>query len=332
MEKKFEELLKELREVEKSRKDLVLPLDSLIMRDDGTINSRTYGELDPSEATTNKLCSMYQLSNKHMEVLANEGRFDLIAETFNHFLIEDKRKMKLRIVDDNRIKGIVGKNYRPFDDYEMFGLVGDYLNKQGYDYSLEILNKEDEYTRIRFMISDIEKNMGMSHEKGLNNDIVQGGFEITNSEIGLKSMGVNSLLYRQVCTNGMMALVSEEDNKEIFYKRDKDFNSLYKKKKIDLGLSKAIERANNNIILFEKTKNIVVEEPKKEFFKIAKKYNLGVNHVEGIEQRFEKEPQRNMFGVVNALTRYGRDFNKNDYRNRSKFEFIANDVMQKVAA
>lgn len=330
--KSLDEVLQELKEIEKTRKDLNVPLNSLVMLDDGRLKSYTYGEFEPSDVTVKKLCNRYKLSSNHLDILSKANREDLVAETFNHFLQGDRNTMMLRVVGDNRIKGIVPKDYKKFDDYDVFTQVNDYLINTGFDYNLDILNHDDEYTRIRVMLKDIESNMGMSDEGGLDRDIVQGGFEITNSEIGSK-MGINSLVYRQVCTNGMMALISDDENKEIFYKRGKDFNPFSRVAALNSGLNNAVEQSDKSIITFKKTKDIEVDNPIVEFEKIGKRYSLGKNHVENMVDMWEHERQYNYFGVVNGITRYAsREFSNKDYGNRSKFEFIASDVLEKVTS
>lgn len=328
--KKLEEVLQELKEIEKSRNDIVLPMSSLSMQDNGRIKSNTYGEFIPSEPTIKKICSRYKLSSPHMDVLRSNGREDLVAETFNHFLQHDRQFMKLRTVDGDRIKGIVERTYKPFDDYDVFGQVNDYIEQNGFDYDLDIVNQDDEFTRLRFIIKDFERNMGMAHENGIDNDIVFGGFEITNSEIGSK-MGINSLIYRQVCTNGMMGLMSDEDNKDIFYKRGKDFNPFSRKNILQNGVANAVDKSDKNIDMFKKTKDIIVNEPQFELRKIGKKYGIGGVHVDGFVENWNREQQRNYYGVLNSITSYAQSFKK-DYTSRSKFEFIANDLMEKVAS
>jgi hypothetical protein len=328
---RIENVLEEMADIEDRRKDLNIPMSALRMEDEGVITSKTYGELEPSKATINRLCGLYKLNTGHIDTLAAEGRNDLIADQFNHFLKKDKSQMKLRLVD-NRIKGVVPTSYKKFDDHALFWQIYEYLMQTGMDYDIDVLNKDDEYTRIRFMIKDIEKNMGSADEGGLDSDVVQGGFEVTNSEIGMKGIGLNSLVYRLICTNGMMDIIGDDENREIFGKRDRDFNPYSRKRKLNNGLDMTITKSSENIQLFKKTKDIIVENPRQEIDKISNKYKLTKSHNEGIQEAYKKEQQRNMYGIVNSLSRFGRNFNKSDYKNRSKLEFIANDVLHTVTS
>ncbi|WP_226035636.1 hypothetical protein [Aquibacillus saliphilus] len=329
--KTLDDVLKEMEEIENDREDIDLSLNTLNMRDDGIIQSRTYGEFNPSEVTIKKLCNLYKLNHSHMKTLVNEGRYDLVSSQFNHFLSGDDRMMKMRTVQGNRIKGFVGMNYKKFDDYDLFNLVNDYLVDNELDYDVKILNKDDEHTRIRLMLNDVDSNMGMAHENGIDYDIVQGGIEITNSEIGSNGIGLNSLVYRQVCSNGMMGLIGDEDNKEIFHKRGNDFSPFARRNSLNSGIEKAVDQSNNSIKLFERTKNIEVKNPKEEFNRISSRYKLGQHHVSSLMDMYSQEPQENYYGIINAISRHADRNFKTDYKNRAKFEFMASDILNKVA-
>lgn len=321
-------LLEEMKNIERIREDIDLPMSNLIMWDDGTILSRAYGEFKPSDVTIAKLCNMYKLSHPHIKTLAQEQRYDLIADQFNHFLDNDNRTMKLRLIG-NRIKGIVPRDYKKYDDYDMFSQVDNYLKERQVDHSVEVVNRDDEYTRLRFTFDDTATNMGIAVENGTENDMVKGGFEITNSEIGLNGMSVNSLVYRQVCSNGMMGLTGDDENREIFYKRGRDFNPFSRTNLLQNAMSNAISRSAESIQLFRKTKDITVDDPEQEIGRLGRKYKLSGINVDNIQDKFQIEPQNNYYGVLNAITRAGKSYKK-DYRNRSKLELVANDVLSKV--
>ena len=323
------QLIKEFEEVESKREDLNLPLNALTMQDNGRLKNYTYGEFDVSEVANKRLTSMYGFSKSHFDVLAEQGHFDLIAEQFNRMMLKDHRVMKFRCIED-RIKGIVNKDYRKYDDHDVFSQVSDYMDNNGFDYDLEVLNLDDDFTRMRFMIKDTEKNFGMAYEGQLDNDIVKAGFEITNSELGEKGMGINSLIYRQICTNGMMQLLAE-DSEQVFNKRGRQFNPYAQQTLLHNGLENSIEKASNGIYTFRKTKDILVEDPIDEIEKIGSRYKLGRGNIEAIQGNFEHESQFNMYGILNSITRTGQSFGKRDYKNRSKFETIANDILEKVS-
>lgn len=325
---KLSSLLEEFKSIDERREDLNLPLNALTMQDDGRLKSYTYGAFDLSKSANKRLCNMYGFSQSHFDVLAEQGHFDLIAEQFNRLMTKDATVKKFRCIDEN-IKGIVGKDYRKYDDYDVFTQTSEYLDENGFDYELDVLNNDDEYTRMRFMLKDTERNFGMAQEGGTDRDIVKAGFEITNSEIGEKGMGINSLIYRQVCTNGMMGLMAEESG-DVFHKRGKGFNPFAQRTLLDNGLENALEKSVNGIYTFKKTKEIIVDDPHDEIEKIGKRYKLGKTHVEGIQEALQHESRKDMYSVVNGITRYARDF-KSDYKNRSRFETIANEVLESVA-
>ena len=321
-------ILQDMALQETQRNDLDIPLNALIMRSDGKIKSSIYGEFIPSKTAINKLCSMYKLSPSHINTLMSAGRLDIVADTFNHFLLQDRKTMKLRLIGD-RIKGIVGKNYKPFDNYDLFSITNNYLKENKLESKIEVVSNDDEYTRIRFALPDTGLDMGATIKETTEiGDIVQGGFEITNSEIGMKSMGLNTLLYRLICSNGMMEMISNGDNEEIFYKRGDNFNPFSEANIINQTLTNIVDQSFENINNFKKTKEIIVKDPVYEIRKISNKYNLNT-HVDKIRENFQHEPQSNYYGIVNSITRTARDVD--DYRQKSKLEFVAHNVVKQVA-
>lgn len=327
---KLDDVLKKMEDVECSREDINLTLNTLNMRDDGLLTSRTYGEFKPSDTAIKKLCNIYNLNHKHMKTLISEDRVDLVADQLNHFLKNDNRMMKMRTIEGDRIKGFVNTNYRKFDDYDLFHLINDYLVDNELDYNLHILEQNDEHTRIRVTINDIHDSMGAAHEGGVNRDIVQGGIEVTNSEIGSTGIGLNSLVYRQVCSNGMLGFIGDEENKEIFYKRGRDFNPFARRSRLNNGINNALNQSSNSIKLFEKTKHIEIKDPKKEFHKLASRYKLGKSQIDHLLDMYTHEPQGNYFGIINAISRHADRNFKNDYNNRAKFETMANELLSEI--
>ncbi len=107
-------------------------------------------------------------------------------------------------------------------------------------------------------------------------------------------MGINSLVYRQICTNGMMGIGSDEDNAEIFHKRSRDFRPAARRNRLNQGLNNAVDQSNNSIRTFKLTKDIKVEDPKREIKRIGSRNNLGQNHIESVQDCFDKERQNSV--------------------------------------
>ena len=118
---------------------------------------------------------------------------------------------------------------------------------------------------------------------------------------------------------------------KVFHKRGKGFNPFAQRTLLHNGLENSLEKSVNGIYLSKKTKDIAVKDPLHEIEKIGKRYSLGKSHVEGVQQAYEHEQQNNLYSVINGFSRYATDNLKNDYKNRLKFETIANDILEKVA-
>lgn len=92
-------------------------------------------------------------------------------------------------------RAFLSKRYRPLDNYDLVNVILPRIQKQGY----EIMSAE--LTDTRLYIQAVTPKLTAEVKKG---DVVQSGIVISNSEVGAGSIRVEPLLYRLVCSNGMI--------------------------------------------------------------------------------------------------------------------------------
>lgn len=125
----------------------------------------------------------------------------LLADNVNHWLREKtdqpipERRM-IRTLDGN-VRAFLSDRYRRIDNEMVAEAV---LPAIGSMDGAEI--KSCEITDDRLYLKVVSERLKSEVSVG---DVVQAGFMITNSEVGLGSVNVSPLLYRLVCTNGMIA-------------------------------------------------------------------------------------------------------------------------------
>lgn len=121
----------------------------------------------------------------------------LLARNVNHWLAvqPDVRRMVRTL--DGTARAFLSDRYRRIDNYEVAQTV------------LPIISSMDgasvvscELTDSRMYLKVVNSRIQAEVEKG---DVVQAGILITNSEVGQGSVTVSPLIYRLVCTNGMIA-------------------------------------------------------------------------------------------------------------------------------
>ena len=124
---------------------------------------------------------------------------DLLAQNANHWFVKQPEKRLVRTLDGS-VRAFLSKSYRPLDNFDMANTILPVLLDQG----AEVISSEltDRRMYIKSIIPSLTREITGSVEK---NDIVKAGIVISNSEIGLGSIRVEPLIYRLVCTNGLIS-------------------------------------------------------------------------------------------------------------------------------
>lgn len=121
----------------------------------------------------------------------------LLAINVNHWLAGQPTVRRMVRTMDGTARAFLSDRYRRIDNYEVAQTV------------LPIISAMDgasvvscELTDSRMYLKVVNPRIQAEVNKG---DVVQAGILITNSEVGQGSVTVSPLIYRLVCTNGMIA-------------------------------------------------------------------------------------------------------------------------------
>ena len=120
---------------------------------------------------------------------------DLLATNVNAWFEEKPRTHMLRTLDGN-VRAFLSDRYRRIDNFEIAEAVLPIIAEMP-DARVESC----EVTDSRMYLKVVNPRLTADVVPG---DTVQAGIMITNSEVGMGSVKVQPLLYRLVCTNGMV--------------------------------------------------------------------------------------------------------------------------------
>lgn len=326
---RFDEVMKELEDENKRREDLIIPMYDLRMEENGNLFSNEYGVLKVGDEAFKHLAKVFKLNSPHLQLLRDEGLMGNVADQFNHFFENSGvgNKKKFRMIDD-RVKGILEPNIRPYDDYDLLSTLGE-LRETIPELQLEEFYRDDKRSHARFLLEDTERIVGFDSEEDGNPDEVQVGFDIQNSEIGYGRLQISPMLYRLVCSNGMRMA---ESNGEVMKRRPSIFSKFDLDRNIRDSVEMSIKDSTDVISSIQKSKDVRIEDPYKEIEVIGKNNRIKKSDVLRLQDVFDIEPQNNLYGVVNSFTRYGRilEDEENDNENRVKFENLAGRVLERV--
>ena len=173
-------------------------------------------------------------------------------------------------------------------------------------------------------------------------DVVQAGIVITNSEVGHGTLSVQPLVYRLVCSNGLIAsdralrkthvgrtLQSEEEAITVF----RDDTLAADDKAFFLKVRDVVEAAVSEATFrqvaqkMQKTLDIkLTGDPVKAVEVLANRYTLNETERAGVLRHLIVEGDLSAYGLVNAVTHYSQDVE--DYDRATEFEALGGKLIE----
>ena len=185
-----------------SKKDYVVPSPRMhhTTREDGD----TVLEIDAAETPApfevtplarRQLADKLKIPLAYFERMRTEQPA-LLDRNVNTWLQQDEARPMLRTLD-GRVRAVLSNRYRCLDNFDLAESVLPILGqfKEGNFESVELTETR---MYIKFVLPRLQYEMQVG-------DVVQAGIVVTNSEVGLGTLAVQTLIYRPVCSNGMIA-------------------------------------------------------------------------------------------------------------------------------
>ena len=197
--KNVQELYKELEEQRENRKDMIADTRSLVVNStDGisTLSVSTGNDVisySVSDVAHKQIADRLGIPFKYYERMRLEYP-DLLDRNINGWLQKNPEKRMLRTLD-GRLRAFLSDRYRRLDNLELVDHVLPVI-AQMKGCSIESCD----ITETHLYMKVINRTMKAELVPG---DVVQAGFVISNSEIGLGALKVEPLLYRLICKNGL---------------------------------------------------------------------------------------------------------------------------------
>ena len=120
---------------------------------------------------------------------------ELLAQNVNSWFTMTPQKRMVRTLDGNA-RAFLSERYRRMDNAEIAEAVLPILAEMP-----DVRIESCEITESKMYLKAVNPRLTAEVVPG---DIVQSGILITNSEVGMGSMSIQPLVYRLVCTNGMV--------------------------------------------------------------------------------------------------------------------------------
>ena len=319
--KTLQELAAELERQQLAKKDLIVSTGVLSMdsRDDGGIALNVMGgqviqHYDVGEIAYRQIGQFLKIPATYYDRMRREYPQLLTLNANGWFAKMPQSKRMLRTLDGTA-RALLSDRYRRIDNFEVASAVLPIISR------MEGAGVEScELTDSRMYLKVVNPRVTAEIKKG---DIVQAGVLISNSEVGMGSVTVSPLIYRLVCSNGMIA----EDGKLRKYhvgranESREDF-SIYRNEtieaddkaflmKLEDSVKAAVDQARFAAIvdkLRESTEATFQPQQVQQVVELAsKEYGFTDSKSSGILGHLAAGGNLSLYGLANAVTRQAQD-------------------------
>ena len=334
----IEKLYDELDRQREARTDLIANTKNLMVnstRGTSLINVATDNDVlsyAVSEVAHRQIAERLNIPYKYYERMRLDYP-ELLDQNINGWLARTPEKRMLRTLD-GKLRAFLSDRYRRLDNLELVDHVLPVLAEMK---GCEIVSCDVTETHLYLKI--INKALKTEVVPG---DVVQAGFVISNSEIGLGALKVEPLVYRLICKNGMISkdyshkkyhtgrqvddtdnayelysdATLEADDKAYFLKVQDIVKAAVDETKFALTVDKL--RASMEI----PTANNPVETVEI----LGDRYLLNKNERGSILSNFIIGNDLSHYGLVNAVTRASQDIE--DYNRATELERIGGVLLE----
>ena len=256
----------------------------------------------------------------------------LLDKNVNGWLLKNPERRMLRTLD-GKLRAFLSDRYRRLDNLEIVDHVLPVIAEMK---GCEIISCD--ITETHLYLKVINKTMKAEIVPG---DVVQAGFVISNSEIGLGALKVEPLVYRLVCKNGMISKdlahkkyhtgkqVEDTDNAYELYS-DATLaadDKAYFMKVQDI-VSAAVDKAKFNLTVDKMRTAMGIktgDNPVQTVEVLGDRYVLNKLERASILRHFIIGNDYSHFGLVNAVTRSSQDVA--DYNRATELERIGGTLL-----
>ena len=188
------ELAEELKRQQETKRDFIADTRALKMTDDASSMEGLNGhKCDIRTLAHEQIGQRLEIPKKYYDKMREESP-GLLAHNVNHWFVTAPERRMVRTIDGH-VRAFLSERYRPLDNLDMAEAILPSIMGM----KCEIVSSE--ITDRRLYIKAVTDKLESEVRPG---DIVQAGIVISNSEVGCGSVKVEPLIFRLVCSNGLI--------------------------------------------------------------------------------------------------------------------------------
>jgi hypothetical protein len=257
----------------------------------------------------------------------------LLDRNVNTWLKSEEDRRMLRTLDGN-VRAILSERYRRLDNFDLAESVLPILRRLP-----DLKFESSELTDTRMYLKCVTPRLFKEIAPG---DVVQAGVVISNSEVGQGMLTVQPLIYRLVCSNGL--IVSDRSLKKTHVGRslgtEDEGITVFKEdtlcaddKAFFLRVRDVVEAAVSEASFLPATQKLqrtlgikIAGDPVKTVEVLAQRYTLNDTERSGVLRHLVQGGDLSGYGLVNAVTHFSQEVV--DYDRATEFEALGGKLIE----
>jgi Domain of unknown function (DUF932) len=257
----------------------------------------------------------------------------LLSQNVNYWFANQSERRMVRTLD-GKVRAFLSDRYRIVDHYEILETILPVIGEMGE--GMNIVSTE--VTETKLYLKVINKRLELEVQKG---DVVQAGFVVSNSEIGLGAISVEPLIYRLICANGMIAkdysqkryhigraASSSEESYELYADETIKADERAFLLKIRDTVRSAVDLAKFSQVVEQmrlSQERQISGNPVTAIDVTAKHFGLNQSESSGVLTHLIQGGDLSAYGLLNAITRTAQDLES--YDRATELEGTASQVL-----
>lgn len=240
-------------------------------------------------------------------------RWDVATKTVvvnKMFQLDQKleKDVLIRIVDNNTVRALMSSRFEPYDTLELLRTVAPFCP----DAKVRIAYNDDLTTNICVTFPNTATELKVG-------DVAEQGLRIRNSEVGMASVTLCGYVFRLRCLNGA---TSGGDGGSYHFRHIGDGDSL--RERVQSAVESAVLEARKVTEQFKNAMNVAIDDPITRIQQIVTDNKMSKDEFNAMLNAYTLEPDRSLFGVVNAITRTAKDL---DGEKAYEYETLATKLL-----
>lgn len=246
---------------------------------------------------------------------------------------EPAEKRMVRTLDGS-VRAVLSDSYRTLDHY---ALMAGAIFPAVEPFKDNVMVKASSLSDTKLYMQLVFKNLAAEIKKG---DVVQYGLTITNSEVGAGAFKVESLIWRLVCSNGMLGTnlfrkyhvgrqdYSEDENRMIYasdtVKKQLETYQLQLRDVIKHALTD--EEFMKTVKALKEAREDKIENVTRTVENVTKRFSFSEKDGEKMMTNLIQEGEINRYGLANSVTALAHSIENPD--NQYKVEGIGAQIIE----